>query len=125
MKKRSLAAGVVVMATAGLAASAVIATAQPAPPAKTVSFDGAMNPLRALKSLDIAPAPSGTGDDKAACDRATAAQARFDAGLSTARERSRALEHAKSLAASASMRHAIETGLLPACPPDIDPEVQP
>lgn len=125
MKKRSLAAVFVGLATAALAASAVMATAQPASPPVQRQFDAPMNPLRALKSLDIAQAPSGRGDDKAACDRAAAAQARFEAGMATEQERNRAFEHAKSLAASVSMRRAIDSGLIPACPPDIDPEVQP
>lgn len=127
MRAKSFAAGFVLVAVAVLAASAVIsARAEPAAGPATPPFDervdGAMNPLRTLKDLDIAKAPT-TGDDKAACDRATRALARFDAGLSTVRERTRALEHAKSLAATAAMRRAIDSGLLPACPPDIDPEV--
>ena len=124
---KSLAAGAFLVATAGLATTAVIATAQPAPQETTVyskqPFDEGMNSLRDLKNIDVAT-PPGAGDDKAACDRATQAQARFRAGLSTAREHSRALDHAKSLAASSAMRRAIETGAIPACPPDIDPEAR-
>ncbi|HEX2057739.1 MAG TPA: hypothetical protein VHI71_05145 [Actinomycetota bacterium] len=120
-----MAAVFVGLATAALAASAVMATAQPASPQIQGPIDSEMHPLRALKGLDIAPAPSANGDDKAACDRAAAAQARFEAGISTPQERSRAMEHAKSLAASASMRRAIDSGLVPACPPDIERGVQP
>lgn len=88
-----------------------------------MSFDGAMDSFRSLKNLDAVKAPT-TGDDKAACDRATQAQSRFEAGLSTAQERGRALEHAKSLASTAAMRRAIDSGVIPHCPPDVDPEAR-
>ena len=127
MKTRSFAAGLILAVTATLAAFAVItANAQPAPPENTAPVDGRMDPIEVLKRLDGVATPPKTGDDKAACDRAAEAQARFAAGRSTAQERSRAFEHAKSMAATGAMRRAIDSGFIPACPPDGDPtEVQP
>lgn len=119
--RKSFSAGLVLLATLVAGAWAVMAAnAQPAPQGQFTFLDQEMDPLQKLKALDGGK-PFATGDDKIACERAHEARARFEAGRSTAREHSRALEHAKSAAATTSMRQAIASGLLPACPPDVDP----
>lgn len=84
--------------------------------------DSLLDPETASKLAQDAPTPSETGDDAAACYAATRALNAFNESDLSEAELSSQFANAKALAASSTMRQAIERALdggsIPACPPE-------